>query len=143
MRRLVRFGVSCLVGLAVAGCGSGNKSGTGGNGDGQGGYIFDPCVAEPKPGYDPASRHLEPCCDDGPAHCVPSDQILPALASAMTACPDGKSVCLPDPIIQAGGGFKPAACTSSVGNAAGVCLSKCIPLVSTNPQSALLGQDGC
>src|SRR5438067_10046862 len=140
MRRLVLVGVACV---ALVGCGSrGNGSGGNGNGDGSG-YIFDPCRADPAPGYDPKAKGLTACCDDGPAHCVPDDQVLPALASNLTACADGKSVCMPDPIIRAGGGFKPAACTSSVGNAAGVCLSKCIPLVSGNSQSALLGQDGC
>src|SRR4051794_27044392 len=79
MRRLGWLGVSCLT-LVAVGCGSGNKSGTGGNGSGGDGYIFDPCVSEPKPGYDPAARDLPTCCEDGPAHCVPSSEILPALA---------------------------------------------------------------
>ncbi|HEY2749305.1 MAG TPA: hypothetical protein VGL86_32025 [Polyangia bacterium] len=139
MRGLVL--AACVVGVAVGGCGS-KSAGSGGNGSGSG-YIFDPCVSDPQPGYDPESRGLATCCDDGPAHCVPDDQVLPALASNLTACSDGKSVCMPDPIIEGGGGFVPAPCTSSVGNAAGVCLSQCIPLVSNNPQSALLGQDGC
>ena len=67
MRRLILVGVSCL---AWVGCGSHAQSGTGGNGDG---YIFDPCVSDPAPGYDPKSRDLDACCDDGPAHCVPDE----------------------------------------------------------------------
>jgi len=142
MRGILFVGVllACAGGVVV-GCGS-KSGGVGGNGTGDG-YIFDPCRSDPQPGYDPKSAGLDACCDDGPAHCVPDGQVLPALASNLTACPDGKSVCMPDPIIEAGGSFVPAPCTSSVGNAAGVCLSKCIPLVSDNPQSALLGQDGC
>jgi hypothetical protein len=136
--RGLAFWLSCLV---LVGCGSAAKNGTGGGGDD--GVIFDPCVANPKPGYDPAARGLDACCDDGPAHCVPSDQVLPALASALGTCSDGTSVCMPDPIIEAGGGYQPPPCTSSVGNAAGVCLSKCISLVANNSQSAVLGQDGC
>jgi hypothetical protein len=140
MRRLVLVGVACL---GLIGCGS-RGAGSGGNGNGDGtGYIFDPCVSDPQPGYDPKARGLDACCDDGPAHCVPDGEVLPLLASNLTACSDGNSVCMPDAIIEAGGAYKPAPCTSSVGNAAGVCLSKCIPLVSTNPQAPLLGQDGC
>jgi hypothetical protein len=112
-------------------------------GDGGGGRTFDPCVADPKPGFDPSSKGYKTCCDVGPAHCVPSDDVLPRLASQLDACPDGNSVCMPDEIIRGGGQFMPATCTSSVGSAPGVCLSQCIPLVSTNPETAVLGQDGC
>ncbi len=111
--------------------------------DAGGNRTFDPCVAHPSTGYDPKSRGLASCCDSGPAHCVPDDDVLPKLASELDPCPDGTSVCMPDPIIEGGGQFMPAPCTSSVGNAAGVCLSQCIPLVANNPQAALLGQDGC
>jgi hypothetical protein len=107
------------------------------------GKIFDPCAGTKQPGYDPNARGLTKCCDSGPAHCVPDDQVQDKLAMSLTPCPDGTSVCMPDPIIRAGGNYMPAPCTSSVGNSAGVCLSQCIPLVANNPQSALLGQDGC
>src|ERR1041384_7209682 len=46
-----------------------------------GGRTFDPCAPEPKPGYDPVSRGLEACCNTGPAHCVPSTDVLPRLAA--------------------------------------------------------------
>jgi hypothetical protein len=127
----------------LASCSRSLENPMGQDAGGGGGPLFDPCVANPKPGYDPKSKNLTACCDTGPAHCVPDDQVLPKLASELTACPDGNSVCMPDPIIEGGGQFMPAACTSSVGNSAGVCLSQCIPLVANNPQSALLGQDGC
>ncbi len=140
MRRLVLLGVACL---AMISCGHRNGSGGSGTGGDGNGYTFDPCRPDPQPGYDPKARGLQACCDDGPAHCVPDDQILPLLASNLTACSDGKSACMPDAIIKAGGAYQPAPCTSSIGSAAGVCLSKCIPLVSGNPQSGLLVQDGC
>src|SRR5262249_53534208 len=101
------------------------------------------CASNPLPGYDPKSRGLKSCCDVGPAHCVPSDDVLPKLASQLDPCPDGSSVCMPDPIIRGGGQYAPPACTSSVGNSPGVCLTQGITMVSTNPQSAPLGQDGC
>jgi hypothetical protein len=50
---------------------------------------------------------------------------------------------MPDPIIRAGGNYMPPPCVSSVKSAQGVCLSQCIPLVANNPQTAVLGQDGC
>src|SRR6266511_6216781 len=110
--------------LAGAGCGDGNAPKpptTGGNG----GRIFDPCVAEPQPGYDPAAQSLPACCTNtGPAHCVPNEQVLPALQMALTAC-DANSVCMPDPIIKGGGQYSPPSCTSSLGSSPGVCLSQC------------------
>jgi hypothetical protein len=124
----------------VVGCDDDSSSG-GPNGDA--GVIFDPCVANPQPGYDPVAANLPACCTDvGPAHCVPTSQVLPALAAQLMTC-DATSVCMPDPIIHGGGAYVPQSCTSSVGGGAGVCLSQCIPLVANNPQSALLGQDGC
>src|SRR5262249_22305670 len=83
------------------------------------------------------------CCDTGPAHCVAQSDVLPRLAQQLRACDDGKSVCMPDPIIKAGGKYVPPPCTSSVGNAPGGCLSTCIPLLADNPHTAVLGQDGC
>jgi len=134
----MKFRIALLALLAVNGCGND----TGGN-NGSGGVLFDPCSPNPQPGYDPASKNLPGCCTGvGPAHCVPSNQIIPALAMQFQACDDA-NVCVPDPIIRAGAQFMPASCTSSVKNSQGVCLSQCIPLVGNNPQSALLGQDGC
>jgi hypothetical protein len=108
-----------------------------------GGRTFDPCVPEPKPGYDPASRALEACCSTGPAHCVPSSDVLPRLASELDACGSGGAVCMPDPIIRSGGQYVPAHCTSALLNAPGACLSTCLPLVATTPQASLLARDGC
>src|SRR6266550_1830144 len=87
-----------VVALVVAsGCGNGSAPkppSTGGNG----GRIFDPCVSEPQPGYDPVGAGLVACCTNtGPAHCVPNDQIIPSLQMALDAC-DANSVCMPDPI---------------------------------------------
>ena len=117
-----------------------------GNGDGGGGPLFDPCVSDPATGFDPKAHGLATCCPlYGGAHCVPSSDVIPNLAAQLTACTGSgaPSVCMPDPIIEAGGTYLPKPCTSSVGNAMGVCLSQCIPLVANNPQTAVLGQDGC
>src|SRR5260370_38026411 len=94
------------IALAIAGC----HSGTGGKKDNPGGdaEIFNPCVPDPKPGYDPASANLPACCTGatggvmGPAHCVPNAQILPTLRMALMAC-DANSTCIPAPIIKGGG----------------------------------------
>ena len=136
MKRLIVL--LCLCGLASC---SRDAANPGGNNDM--GPLFDPCVADPLPGYDPASRGHKTCCDTGPAHCVPKRDIVARLIDQLDACDDGESVCMPDPIIRGGGEYVPPSCTSSVGNAPGVCLSTCIPLVADNPQAALLGQDGC
>ena len=108
-----------------------------------GGRTFDPCVPEPKPGFDPTSRGLEVCCGTGPAHCVPSTDVLPRLAAQLDACASGDTLCMPDPIIRNGGQYVPAHCTAALLNAPGVCLSTCLPLVAKNPQAALLARDGC
>jgi hypothetical protein len=104
---------------------------------------FDPCAPEPKPGYDPASRDLASCCDKGPAHCVPSSDVAPAVAAQLNACGDAATLCMPDPIIRAGGQYVPAPCRSAILNAPGACLSRCLPLVAGNPSASLLGQDDC
>ncbi len=127
------------------GDGGGGTDGSGIMIDSDGGLIFDPCVASPAPGYDPRAHHLPACCvGTGLAHCVPASQVLPALAGILSTCPGvPPSVCLPDPIIEAGGGYAPAACISSLGHGNGVCLSQCITLVANNPEAVLLAQDGC
>jgi hypothetical protein len=103
--------------------------------------IFDPCVSQPRTGYEPTG--LSACCEGtGPAHCVPPGEVLPELVAFLSACPAG-GVCMPDPIIRAGGTYQPATCTSSVLNGPGACLSKCIPLVADNPLTVLLRQDSC
>jgi hypothetical protein len=142
MKRHAASQCACaLLSLLVAACG--HHSSDGDKKVVANGRIFDPCVDMPQPGYDPKAQGLVACCTDtGPAHCVPKDQVNPNLVMALTAC-DDKSVCMPDPIIKGGGAYEPPSCTSSVGGAAGVCLSQCIPLVSGNKQTAFLGKDGC
>jgi hypothetical protein len=111
--------------------------------DSGGARTFDPCVPDPLPGYDPKSRGLAGCCSAyGSAHCVPTSDVLPGLANVLMKC-DSDDVCMPDAIIRGGGQFMPKTCTASLLATAGVCLSQCIPLVSDNPQSSLLSQDGC
>src|SRR5215470_8205146 len=110
-----------------------------------GGRIFDPCIADPPSGYDPVASGLTACCTEegAPAHCVPASEVTTKLVDYLKACPGGNAVCMPDPIIRAGGKYVPQSCTSSVTTGAGACLSKCIPLVSGNPLAAVLHQDGC
>ena len=112
-------------------------------GDGGAGLIFDPCVANPQGGYDPVAAGLAACCTSGPAHCVPASEVIPKLVDYLSACPGGTSVCMPDPIVRAGGQYVPASCTSSVTASAGACLSKCIPLVAQNPLAVALQRDSC
>ena len=116
-----------------------------GRGDGGtgGGLIFDPCVASPKTGYDPVAAGLTACCAGNPAHCVPSSEIIPRLVDYLEACPGGQSVCMPDPIIRAGGQYQLVSCTFSITSTAGACLSKCIPIVAQNPLAGLLTKDSC
>jgi hypothetical protein len=109
---------------------------------GTGQLVFDPCATNPLAGYDPAGAGLASCCTTGPAHCVPSTEIIPRLVNYLAPCDQG-ATCMPDPIIRAGGQYRPPSCTSSVFNAPGACLSTCIPLVANNPQTVLLRQDSC
>ncbi len=83
------------------------------------------CTTGPKPvPMDPAS--LPSCCSAGAAHCEPASNVDPAFASHLTACTGG--VCVPDPFIS-NPSFAPKAC-KSIGDAAGVCVSTCIPEVA-------------
>jgi hypothetical protein len=84
-----------------------------------------PCVPGPRPiPMDP--RSLPACCSSGAAHCVATSNVDPGFASHLATCPTG--VCVPDPFI-ADPGFAPRAC-KSIGDAAGVCVSACIPEVA-------------
>ena len=78
------------------------------------------------------------CCqaDMGHAHClanVPSE-----IQGFMAACPSG-GYCVPDSFLETGAAVPPKQCTAFGGP--GVCLSKCIPQVSSNAQ--LLKADVC
>src|SRR5215470_1668612 len=87
---------------------------------GSGSVIFDPCVADPLPGYDPVAAGLTACCEGvGPSHCVPKGEIIQRLVDYLAPCPGGDSVCMPDPIVRGGGRFRPTDCTSSVVHAPG------------------------
>src|SRR5215471_9484266 len=115
--------IAVVVLFAQSGCGSsdaplGSGAGAdgplvGGTGPGSAGTIFDPCASEPKPGYDPKAAGLAECCTTRTAHCVPQGEVATALAGYLDTCAGSDSVCMPDSIIEAGGAYRPPACTSS------------------------------
>jgi hypothetical protein len=80
------------------------------------------------------------CCSQGPAACVPTADVPAGLQSDFATCSGG--LCVPDEIIAAGSSFQATTC-SSIGNAAGVCLSLCIPEIGNSPDVALLMQGTC
>ncbi|MBI2895648.1 MAG: hypothetical protein HYY06_18975 [Deltaproteobacteria bacterium] len=88
------------------------------------------------PDFDLAS--LEGCCDDGEAHCVPRGSYPSLLEDAAEPCGDG--VCIPDAVIVGGNGYTPPSC-ASIGDAAGVCVSICVPEVRAN--MGILPVDTC
>src|SRR5262245_42503220 len=58
---------------------------------GASGVIFDPCVPDPQPGYDPVAAGLAACCQSvGPSHCVPKGEIIQRLVDYLAPCPDGE-----------------------------------------------------
>lgn len=90
-------------------------------------------------------RELPPCCVDvGGAHCLRQSDLPPGVTAVFAACPGG--VCMPDAFIQTGGQYAPPSC-ASVGGAAGVCLSTCVPRVRQNadtyPQASCATQERC
>ncbi len=83
------------------------------------------CVPGPKPvPMDPAT--LPACCSGGSAHCVPSSNVDTEFAKHLPVCAGG--ACVPDPFIT-NPSYAPKPC-KSVGDAAGVCLSACIPEIA-------------
>jgi hypothetical protein len=95
-----------------------------------------PCVTKTMP-EDPTSfPACSPACNG--AHCVPTADVPASITSELAACTGG--YCVPDTDIQAGTIVKPAAC-QSLGSAAGVCLSVCIPQVAQ--YMSLLPQATC
>jgi hypothetical protein len=128
MRRLC---IALVLVSAPLGCSPGNYTegddggaASGGGGGGQGGSAMS-CGAPTTPPIDPNS--LPSCCTDGAAHCVPQSFIPPAATTVLASCQGG--ACVPDKFIRAGGLVAPPTC-QSIGNAAGVCLSVCIPQVA-------------
>ena len=109
-------------------------------------------VVAPGPADGPSDGHgacpdfssfgdMAECCE-GSGSCVPADVLPPSLESQVSACDDG-GACVPKAIIASiedEGGFWPVSC-DSIGGAAGVCLSTCIPKVGEF--AALLPQDVC
>jgi hypothetical protein len=85
------------------------------------------------------------CCSDGNAHCIPLSDVPASLVKDLSTCTtsgSGSGVCVPDKIIHDGTSYTPSSC-SSIGGAAGACLSKCLAVVATNPDISLLSQGSC
>lgn len=88
--------------------------------------------AEPKgPPIDPSS--LAPCCpgSGGRAHCIHRAFVAGDMQPQLIDCDDGESLCVPDKFLAAGGNFTPSECTS-IREAAGRCLSVCLPQVAAS-----------
>jgi|GEM_PF-710542 len=138
--------------LVVPGCGGGAQdvaSSDGGDDAGLDGTVDAP-MPPPEmgcagyPGQDPSKLPGAGCCASGPSHCVPKSALPASLDSAFNACPSG-GLCVPDPVIQAGSEYVPAACSTKIlsWDLAGVCLSKCITLVANNSNVNILKQETC
>ena len=99
------------------------------------------------PGKDPSTLPGSGCCSAGPSHCIPTSSLPASIDTAFVSCGDaaGSSLCVPDPIIQKGSEYVPATCTTKLltWTLEGVCLSKCITLVSGNSQESLLKPETC
>ncbi|HUH00697.1 MAG TPA: hypothetical protein VML75_01805 [Kofleriaceae bacterium] len=114
---------SSLLALVIAGgaCTVGDINANGG-GD-------DPLTCEGPlgPAQDPEA--LTACCTDfvGNAHCLDDSVVPEGLRDFLGSC-DGGGYCVPDKFIETGGVFTPKTC-ASIGGAAGVCLSACVPQV--------------
>jgi hypothetical protein len=140
---MVRYFVvaGVLGALVVVGCSSADIEGT-------------PLVGErPEPKPAPASggeqctdtSNIQPanpadfpsCCDDGAAHCVPSNRVPSSFTSVLKACTGG--LCVPDPYIKQPT-MKPPTCKAFDGSA-GACVSVCVPQVAQYKD--ILKQDTC
>ncbi len=140
--------------VVVPGCGGGGSDTSGVDGSsGDDGSLVDATADVPKPppqmgcssypGQNPSGLPGSGCCSAGPSHCVPKSSLPPSLDSAFNTCSGG--LCVPDPIIQAGSEYVPAACSTKIlsWTLAGVCLSKCITLVANNSNVGTLKQETC
>jgi hypothetical protein len=65
------------------------------------------------------------------AHCLPSSDVKPAMASEFATCPTG--YCVPDKVIETGGNFIPATCTS-LGGSEGRCENTVLPAVASQTE---------
>lgn len=84
---------------------------------------------------------LTPCCEanGGGAHCLPDGDVPAELRDDLEACPTGGR-CVIDALITSRFASTPRPCTS-IGGAAGACVSLCIPQVAMNAR--FLMQDVC
>lgn len=134
---LASVGVTSLVLGIVVACGA-DPDGpplVGGPGEAGASSTDTPCSTKELKPLDPST--LPSCCTTGAAHCVPSDDVNPALSKQLATCPGG--YCSPDPLIK-DPKFVPAPCVS-LGDAPGACISVCVPQVQQ--YLSLLPQANC
>jgi hypothetical protein len=163
----VLFAVAVVALFIVPGCGSGASSvgGNGGNDASMGGddagrltdaasgveggdaNFVPPQGCSGYPGQDPSTLSGSGCCSAGPSHCVASSAIPPGIVNSFVPCNDGGGgdLCVPDSIIQKGSEYVPTTCMTKIltFDLQGVCLSKCITLVSGNPDVGVLKTETC
>lgn len=139
-----RICLTLVLAAGLVGCGGPDKLGApldnsgsdGGSAAASPGASGPTCPPEFPP-TDPST--LPACCQGtGAAHCVPAGMLPASFSAQLTTCASGGS-CVPDSLI-ASGGAKPPSCMS-LGGAAGVCLSLCVPMVTQYMD--LLPQDVC
>lgn len=150
MRRALLV-LACLVpglGSCSAELGAADPGGGGREGDGDSDVDSDADGDPPRGGgpcrtFDLAA--LDPCCEDGEAHCVPTGTYPAELEAQAEACGE-TGVCMPDVIIEGGEGYAAPPCLS-IGDAEGVCVSICVPEVRANegilPQSTCGATEKC
>lgn len=109
----------------------------------------------PNPGDDKVCRDFLPildvsnmpkCCPNGRAHCAKPELVPEGDRARLSKCADGKSYCVPDPILKRGGKYTPPKC-KSVGNQEGRCTSICVPEIASQmdylPQSTCAADERC
>jgi hypothetical protein len=82
------------------------------------------------------------CCNEGPAHCAPSDLVPEQQKKDLSSCNSGSDpgFCVPDKFLLRGGHYTPKKC-KSVGGREGRCLSMCVKSVQKDVAS--LPRDIC
>ena len=110
------------------------SSGTGAAASGDGGA---PAVCAADDFVKPDLSKLT-ACGDGKGHCF--DKMKAPMADQLTACPDATMVCVPDEMLNAGGG-KLASCTSIVGP--GGCVTAHLIPTLEKQGGGFLKQDTC
>lgn len=125
--------------------GQGGDAGTTTNGTTTQGDAGSATCAPSTPPAPQDPSKLPQCCMGGAAHCVPTNDVPPAMASQLQGCTGSDAVCVPDVFIT-NPSLVPASC-KSLNNADGVCLSVCVPQVAMYetllPQATCASDERC